>query len=132
MFRTLKKINCNNEFEVLKDTYINGRVVLYLYNKDDLINLTVNIPEVILMSDVIGDEVYSSILNHIDGYNYEELIDVLVDSNIITSFQNGEVNSGFNHYKGIIINEEKLFEMRNIKEVIYLRLLLFWLKDYWI
>ncbi|MCG1103744.1 hypothetical protein RJC23_11505 [Staphylococcus epidermidis] len=105
---------------------------MYLYNKDDLINLTVNIPEVILMSDVIGDEVYSSILNHIDGYNYEELIDVLVDSNIITSFQNGEVNSGFNHYKGIIINEEKLFEMRNIKEVIYLRLLLFWLKDYWI
>lgn len=57
---------------------------------------------------------------------------MLVDSNIITSFQNGEVNSGFNHYKGIIINEEKLFEMRNIKEVIYLRLLLFWLKDYWI
>ncbi|MBM6202860.1 hypothetical protein H6K86_12075 [Staphylococcus epidermidis] len=113
------KIKINSRyFEIIKDKYLNGRIALYLYNEGEIVNLTVNIPEAILMSDVIGDEVNSSILNHIDGYNYEELIDVLVESNIITSFQNGEVQCGFNHYKGIIINDEKLNKMRNFKNVI--------------
>lgn len=113
------KIKINSRyFEIIKDNYLNGRIALYLYNEEEIVNLTVNIPEAILMSDVIGDEVNSSILNHIDGYNYVDLIEILDDNDIISSYQNGEVQCGFNHYKGIIISDAKLNKMRDLKRVI--------------
>ncbi|MGC9650930.1 hypothetical protein ACO2FA_13150 [Staphylococcus warneri] len=114
------KIKVNSRyFEIIKDKYLNGRIALYLYNDEEIINLTVNIPEAILLSDMIGnDEVCASILNHIDGYNYVDLIDILDDNDIISSYQNGEVKSGFNLYKGIVINENRLNKMRNFKNVI--------------
>ena len=109
----------NKEFEILKDIYVNDRVALYLYNSSELINLTINVPEAVLISDVIEENsVSASILNHVDGYNYAELIDIFDDKDIITSYQNGEIHCGFNHYKGIIINDIKLNKMRNLKRVI--------------
>lgn len=117
-------INLNGiNYEVKKGIYTNGRLKLLLVNDEsnELIDLSRNIDNAIFLNDSIGETSGRELfINHIDGWNYERLLDELECSNLFEvdrwnqlSIQ-GNVKSKFNIYIGIEIKEETIKEMEVI------------------
>ncbi|WP_341775874.1 hypothetical protein [Staphylococcus hyicus] len=111
----------NKEYIAAKDYYDDGRINIVLVNKlrDEMLNLTVSLPHCLLLTDVIesDDNNEASFLNHLDGYNYFDVYSELLDQGIILDVDIGEAKSGFNFYKGVLFNEEKIQSMLSIDEM---------------
>lgn len=115
------KVKLNtHEYIATKDHYEDGRLNVILLNKsrDEMINLTVSLPHSFLLTDIFvpNDNHESSFLNHIDGFDYYDIYDQLLDQDIILNKNIGEGNSGFNTYKGVLFNEEKIQMMEPFEQ----------------
>lgn len=106
------KVKLNDkEVELVKGIYINGRLAIKIIDsnsKEALADLTVNIPHAMFYNEEIND----ALINHIDGYNYQELLLWLDDNNL--TYEDafvGEVKSGFNIYIGVKFKTEALNKM---------------------
>lgn len=71
------------QYRAIKDYYLNGRAAVWLINDkdEDIIQLTVNIPTAMLMTDFDDDPEVSSrssLLNHVDFLDYNTLHEALV------------------------------------------------------
>jgi hypothetical protein len=115
------KLN-GNHYEVKKGAYTNGRLKLLLVNSNELIDLSRNIDGAIFLNDCIGETSGRELfVNHIDGWNYECLLDELECSNLFEfdrwnqlSIQ-GNVKNNFNTYIGVEIKrKEAIKEMEVI------------------
>ena len=116
------KLNGIN-YEVKKGLYTNGRLKLLLVNDEtkELIDLSRNIDGAIFLNDCIGETSGRELfVNHIDGWNYECLLDELECSNLFEfdrwnqlSIQ-GNVKNNFNTYIGVEIKKEAIKEMEVI------------------
>lgn len=108
------KVNLNGkEVELVKGKYMNDRLAIEILDsksKEPLTDLTVNIPSAMLYNEEEND----ALINHIDGYNYQELLLWLDDNNL--TYEDafvGEVKSGFNIYIGVKFRKEALNKMES-------------------
>lgn len=99
----------NNNFRLAKGKYGNGRLAIVLFDDNDNMNsitgtISVNIPEARFMQEMVGDSCSNDVyINHIDGIEYNELIEPLDYYD-----QYGHTQSGFNTYIAVRFREDKL------------------------
>lgn len=110
------------DIELVKGEYTNGRFAVTIIEpdtKNQLSTLTVNIPEAMFYGETIGErKSYEALVNHIDGFNYSDILDWINSNNLIeTNAIVGEIKSGFNFYIGVKFKEEIVKEMRSITEI---------------
>lgn len=108
----------NMDVELVKGEYSNGRFAVTMLDpntKEQLIMLTVNIPEARFYGETIGqEECYEALINHIDGYDYIKVLNWLEDTNLIEpNVIVGEIKSGFNFYLGVKFKNEIVNQMDN-------------------
>ncbi|UXV38787.1 hypothetical protein [Staphylococcus simulans] len=113
------------QYRAIKDYYLNGRAAVWLINDkdEDIIQLTVNIPTAMLMTDFDDDPEVSSrssLLNHVDFLDYNTLHEALVKQKVIEDKTIGMIKQGHHVYNGIIFKKESFNKMDSIrsKEVI--------------
>lgn len=117
------KVNFNNlNVELVKGEYPNGRIAIAMYDpkhNERISDLTVNIPEAMFFGEMIGQEnSYEALVNHIDGFDYSFILDWLKDNKLIElNVIVGEIQSGFNFYKGVEFKSDIVNEMRSITEI---------------
>lgn len=104
------------DVELLKGEYINGRFAVIIVEpntKEKLTTLTVNIPEAMFYGETACDEKsYEALINHIDGFDYSEVLDWIDYNNLIeTNAIVGEIKSGFNFYIGVKFKNEIVNKM---------------------
>lgn len=112
----------NMDVELVKGEYTNGRFAVTMIDpktEEQLTNLTVNIPEAMFYGETLGEsECYEALINHIDGFNYDFILDWLEENNLINvNAVVGEVQSGFNFYKGVDFKSNVVSNMRSLDEV---------------
>lgn len=117
------KLNGIN-YEVKRGIYSNGRLKLLLVNDEskELIDLSRNIDDAVFLNDSIGETSGRELfVNHIDGWNYERLLNELECSNLFEfdrwnqlSIQ-GNVKNNFNIHIGVEIKKETIKEMEVIQ-----------------
>jgi hypothetical protein len=111
----------NNRVELLKGTYENDRLGINMLDcatKDIMCSLTVNIPEAMFFGEVLEDtNTNEALVNHIDGFDYDFILQWLEDNDLIedNTFV-GEIQSGFNFYKGVEFKSNVISNMRSIDE----------------
>lgn len=108
--------------ELVKDNYTNGRLAINMLEtgtQNMMSSLTVNIPEAMFYGETLGEsECYEALINHIDGFDYDFILEWLEENNLINvnAFV-GEVQSGFNFYKGVEFKSHVIEDMRSINEI---------------
>ncbi|MCE5132202.1 DUF4313 domain-containing protein [Staphylococcus saprophyticus] len=108
--------------ELVKGNYTNGRLAINMLEtgtQNMMGSLTVNIPEAMFFGETTDDENSNeALVNHIDGFNYDYILQWLEDNNLIenNSFV-GEIQSGFNFYKGVDFKSHVIEDMRSINEI---------------
>lgn len=85
----------NKEFTLKKAEYPNGRLALVLFDihGEPAGQLTVNLPHMMFPTD----EAYSAFINHIDGVDYADVMELLEDNNMVGNIV-ARAKSGFNNY----------------------------------
>ncbi|KKI64770.1 DUF4313 domain-containing protein [Staphylococcus cohnii] len=118
----VKKEFGNLNVELVKGNYVNNRLAINMLETDTqnmVGSLTVNIPEAMFFGETTGDENSNeALVNHIDGFNYDYILQWLEDNNLIeiNSFV-GEIKNGFNFYKGVKFKSDIVKNMRTINEI---------------
>lgn len=112
----------NMDVELVKGEYTNERFAVTMIDpktEEQLTNLTVNIPEAMFYGETLGEsESYEALINHIDGFNYDFILQWLEDNDLInTNTFVGEVQSGFNFYKGVKFKTNAVSSMRSLNEL---------------
>ncbi len=113
------KVNfMNNEFELVKAKYNNGRLAILLAEEMDGMkmiaeSITVNIPEGRFMKEMFGDSCSNdAFVNHIDILNNDDIIEWLKENELIEELNRideyGYTKSGFSTYVGVRFKEDKL------------------------
>lgn len=108
------------QYKAIKDYYLNGRAAVWLINEKDeeIIQLTVNVPEAMLMTDFGGNlksRSHSSLLNHVDFLDYESLLEELIKQDVIEDKTIGMIKQGYHVYTGILFKEESFSKMEHLK-----------------
>ncbi|WP_342610470.1 hypothetical protein [Staphylococcus hsinchuensis] len=117
----VKKEFGNLNVELVKGNYTNGRLAINMLDcatKEIMCSLTVNIPEAMFFGEVLEDtNTNEALVNHIDGFDYVFILQWLEDNNLIedNTFV-GEIQSGFNFYKGVEFKSNVISNMRSIDE----------------
>mgnify|MGYP001940355511 CR=1 FL=1 len=119
----MKKLNFDKyNVELVKGNYTNGRLAINMLEtgtQNMMGSLTVNIPEAMFYGETLGEsECYEALINHIDGFHYDFILEWLEENNLINvnAFV-GEVQSGFNFYKGVDFKSNVVSNMRSLDEV---------------
>lgn len=110
------------EYEIKKSRYMNNRLALILINEDDeMISLSQNIPDALLMSEMLGEDNHTEFfVNHIDFYDYQDVLKELEKSNLFVNgdsglLVSGNMKSGFNTYILIEVKESIIDKMEELK-----------------
>ncbi|RIN97165.1 DUF4313 domain-containing protein [Mammaliicoccus sciuri] len=108
----------NNEFELVKAKYNNGRLAILLAEEMDGMkmiaeSISVNIPEARFFREMSGEDCENDcFVDHVDGFEYDEVIEWLLENDLIEPLKHfqafGFAKSGFNNYIAVRFKEDKL------------------------
>lgn len=109
----------NKEYELVKDKYIDSdRIAVTMWNKDEMVDLTINFASAFIETEMTDeDNNDSNFLDRITDFDYEEMIELLIEKEIIYGHSVGEITAGFTLYKAFQFKEDALKEMRSAEKV---------------